>query len=142
MSTRLVTRPKISPKDAAKDPLTRLRQNARSPLMPVPFAQALSVLLTEQRRVNRSRLLRLRGAWEMAIDQIPGLNAEAAKRADVRSVGKSGEVRVTVDSPALAHELGVVYREKLLDRMRALLEGKDSISNLVIKPRHGYSRRK
>jgi hypothetical protein len=142
MTTRLVRRPQISPKDAAKDPLERLRQNARNLLMPVPFAHALSVLLTEQRRVNRSRLLRLRGAWEMAVEQIPGLSTEAANRADVRSVGKSGEVRVTVDSPALAHELGVVYREKLLDRMKALLEGKDSISNLVIKPRHGYTRRK
>jgi hypothetical protein len=133
MTTRLVRRPQISPQQASKDPLTRLRQNARTPVMPVPFAHALAVLLTEQKRVNRSRLLRLRSAWEMAIEQVRGVNVEAAKRADVRSVGKSGEVRVTVDNPAQAHELGVVYREKLLDAMRELLDGKDSISSLVIK---------
>jgi hypothetical protein len=140
MTTRLVKRSRVDPKDAAKDPLTRLRQYARKPVMPVPFAQALTVLMADQKRLNRSRLLRLRAAWEMAIDQISGLNHEAAKRAELRSVGKSGEVRVTVDSPALCHELGVVYRDQLLRRMRALLEGKDAISALVIKPRYSTNR--
>jgi hypothetical protein len=132
MTTRLVRRPKISPQQSAKDPLERLRQNTRRPVSPVPFAQALSVLLNEQKRVNRSRLQRIRAAWEMALEQTSGVS-QAAKRAEVRSIAKSGAVRVIVDSPALAHELGVVYRDALLDRMRALLQGKDSISELQVK---------
>ena len=135
MTTRLVKRPKISPQQASKEPLERLRQNTRRTVMPVPFAQALSVLLTEQRQINRSRLQRFRAAWEMALEQISGVSAEAAKRAEVRSVGKSGAVRVVVDSPALMHELGVVYRNKLLETMRALLDGKDSISDLQVQTR-------
>lgn len=136
MTTRLVKRPKISPQQASKDPLERLRQNARKPVLPVPFAQALTVLLTEQKRVNRSRLQRIRAAWEMAVEQINGLS-EAAKRAEVRNVSKTGAVHVVVDSPALAHELGVVYRNRLLELMRELLAGKDSVSELVVKPRGG-----
>jgi len=132
MTTRLVKRPKISPQQASKDPLERLRQNARTPVLPVPFAQALTVLLTEQKRVNRSRLQRIRAAWEMAVEQTPGLSA-AARRAEVRSIGKTGAVQVLVDSPALAHELGVVYRGALLACMRELLQGKDSVSELVVK---------
>ena len=100
--------------------------------MPVPFAQALSVLLTDQKRVNRSRLQRIKAAWEIALEQTPGVS-KAAKRAEVMSIAKSGAIRVTVDSPALAHELGIVYREALLERMRALLQGKDSISELLVK---------
>ncbi|MCA8916926.1 MAG: hypothetical protein KDB90_16155 [Planctomycetes bacterium] len=132
MTTRLVRRPKISPQQSAKDPLERLRQNTRRPVMPVPFAQALSVLLTDQKRVNRSRLQRIKAAWEIALEQTPGVS-KAAKRAEVMSIAKSGAIRVTVDSPALAHELGIVYREALLERMRALLQGKDSISELLVK---------
>ncbi|MCZ7604494.1 MAG: hypothetical protein M5U25_00175 [Planctomycetota bacterium] len=132
MTTRLVKRPKISPQQASKDPLERLRQNARTPVLPVPFAQALTVLLTEQKHVNRSRLQRIRAAWEMAVEQTPGLSA-AARRAEVRSIGKTGAVQVLVDSPALAHELGVVYRGALLACMRELLQGKDSVSELVVK---------
>lgn len=132
MTTRLVKRPKISPQQASKEPLERLRQNARTPVLPVPFAQALTVLLTEQKRVNRSRLQRIRAAWEMAVEQTPGLSA-AARRAEVRSIGKTGAVQVLVDSPALAHELGVVYRGALLACMRELLQGKDSVSELVVK---------
>lgn len=134
MATRLVKREKNDPRNAPADPLARLRDNARRP-MPVPFAQALTVLLTEQKRVNRSRLQRLRGAWEMAVEQVEGINAEAAKKAEIRSVGKSGGVQVTVDNPGLAHELGVVYRQPLLNKLRELLEGKDSVSDLIVKVR-------
>lgn len=101
--------------------------------MPVPFAQALTVLLTEQKRVNRSRLQRLRGAWDMAVEQVEGINGEAARRAEVRSVGKTGAVHVIVGNPGLAHELGVVYRDPLLNKLRELLEGKDSVSELTVK---------
>ena len=135
MKTRLVKRHQIDPKKAAKEPLQRLRQNARSTVMPVSMAHAMSALLTEQKRVNRSRLQRFRNAWELAVDETPGLS-EGAKAAEVRSIGKTGEVLVHVISPALAHELGVVYREALLAKLRELLHGKDSVSNLVVKT-HG-----
>ncbi|MCA8912203.1 MAG: hypothetical protein KDB82_10890 [Planctomycetes bacterium] len=135
MTTRLVKRPRIDPRKSDKDPLKRLRQNTRTPLVPVPFAQALTVLLSEQKKVNRSRLQRVRGAWEMAIQQIEGIHAAAAKQAEVRSVSKTGVVKVTVGNPGLAHELGVVYRETLLAKMRELLQGKDSVSDLVVQSR-------
>ena len=101
--------------------------------MPVPFAQALTVLMGEQKRINRSRLQRLRGAWEMAIEQVEGISLDAARQAEVRSVSKTGAMFVTVSNPGLAHELGVVYREPLLRKLRSLLEGKDSVSELTVK---------
>lgn len=139
MTTRLVKRPQISPQKSSKDPLTRLRENTRKPLAPVPFAQALTVLLGEQKRVNRSRLQRVRGAWTMAIEGVPGVHADAAKKAEAASVSKTGSLKVVVSNPGLAHELGVVYREALLAKMRELLTGKDSISSLTVQCR---SRRK
>jgi len=136
MATRLVKRTPIQPENASKDPLQRLRDNNRAaPVMPVSFAKALSVWMAEQRKINRSRLSRVRNAWEVAIDSVPGLNAEAAKRADVRSVAKTGAVIVTVDSPTLAHELGVVYRGALLKKLRELLAGRDSVSDLKVRAR-------
>jgi hypothetical protein len=135
MATRLVKRPPNDPRKAPADPLARLRANAHRP-MPVSFAQALSVHLGELKRVNRSRLQRLRNAWRLAIESVSGLNAESASRAEVRNVTRTGAVHVTVSNPALAHELGVVYREALLTRMRELLEGRDSISDLVVRVRH------
>lgn len=132
MKTRLVKRPRIDPKHAATEPLQRLRQNARAKAMPVSMAQALSVYLVDQKRVNRSRLQRLRAAWELAIEDTDGLS-EAAKTAEIRNISKTGEVLIQVGSPALAHELGVVYREVLLNKLRELLQGKDSISNLAVK---------
>lgn len=135
MANRLVRKPKTEPRRSAADPLERLRQNARRrPAMPVSMARALTALMSEQKRVNRSRLQRVRGAWQIAIDETDGVHENAAKSAEVRSVSKTGEVRVTVRNPGLAHELGVVYRKVILERMRELLQGKDSISNLVVRP--------
>lgn len=143
MTKRLVHKPRITPAKAATKPLERLRQNTRRrPAMPVSFAHALSSLMDQQKRINRSRLQRVRGAWEMALEQVEGVHADAAKSAEVRSVSKTGEVHVTVANPGLAHELGVVYRKALLDKMRELLQGKDSISDLIVKPRGGRSRRR
>ena len=139
MTTRLVKRPQISPQKSSKDRLTRLRENTRKPLSPVPFAQALTVLLSEQKRVNRSRLQRVRGAWAIAVDETQGVHTDAAKKAEVVSVSKTGSVKVVVGNPGLAHELGVVYRGALLAKMRELLTGKDSISDLSVQCR---SRRK
>jgi hypothetical protein len=136
MVTRLVRRPKTEPQSASKDPLERLRQNDRHALlMPVSFAAALNAYMGEQRRSNRSRLQRLRNAWALAIESVPGVNTHAAAKADVRAVAKTGAMIVTVDNPALAHELGVVYREPLLARLRELLKGRDSISELQVKSR-------
>lgn len=134
MATRLVKRTRTDPQHASKDPLERLRQNARAPLSPVSFAAAVNAYMLEQRRNNRSRLQRLRNAWELAVGQIPAISQAAAK-ADVRAVAKTGAMVVTVDNPALAHELGVVYRSVLLAKLRELLHGRDSISELTVKAR-------
>jgi hypothetical protein len=104
-------------------------------MMPVSFAAALNAYMGEQRRNNRSRLQRLRNAWLLAIEAVPGVNTHASAKADVRAVAKTGAMIVTVDNPALAHELGVVYREPLLARLRELLKGRDSISELQVKSR-------
>lgn len=137
MATRLVKRTRIAPQDASKDPLERLRQNTRTPLMPVSFAAALTVYMGEQKRNNRSRLQRIRNAWLMAIEQVPGVNAQAAAAAEVRNVAKTGAVHATLDNPSLAHELGVVYKQALFDKMRELLHGRDTISELMIHSRGG-----
>ncbi|MBZ0137153.1 MAG: hypothetical protein K8I27_12365 [Planctomycetes bacterium] len=143
MATRLVKRPKIDPRNASADPLTRLREGVRKPVMPVSFAQALNVLLVDQKRVNRSRLQRLREAWEMAVDQVDGISKEAAKKAEISSVNKTGAVLVNVSNPGLAHELGVVYREPLLSKLRELLHGKDAVSDLTVRvKRRAYRARK
>ncbi len=134
MVTRLVRRSRTDPQTVSKDPLERLRQNSRAPAMPVSFAAALNVFLGEQRRNNRSRLQRVRNAWALAVEEVPGISPSAAD-ADVRAVARTGAVVVTVDNPALAHELGVVYREPLLAKMRELLKGRDSISELQVKTR-------
>jgi hypothetical protein len=135
MGNRLVKRTRVAPQTASKEPLERLRQNVRAPLLPVSFAAALSAYIGEQRRNNRSRLQRVRNAWLLAIESVPGVNATAAAQADVRAVAKTGAIHVTVDNPALAHELGVVYRNALLERLRELLKGRDSVSGLTIKSR-------
>lgn len=135
MTARLVRRPKIDPRNAPKDPLERLRSNMRrAPEMPVSFAHALNAFLADRKKLNRSRLQRVQAAWTLAVDGVPGLS-EAARRAEVRSVSKTGEVHVTVQGGALAHELGVVYREIILKSLRELLQGKDSVSGLVVKHR-------
>jgi hypothetical protein len=134
MANRLVQRTRQDPQKAPKDLLQRLRDNNRgAPLMPVPFAQGLRAWMAEHRKNNRSRLSRVRNAWEIAIEQVPGLNAEAAARASVRSVSRTGAIVVTVDNPSLAHELGVVYRGALLQKMRELLSGKDSVADLKVR---------
>jgi hypothetical protein len=133
MGNRLVKRARIDPQTASKEPLERLRQNTRTPLSPVSFAAALSAYIGEQRRNNRSRLQRVRNAWALAVESVPGVNAEPAAQADVRAVAKTGAIQVTVDNPALAHELGVVYRSALLERLRELLKGRDSVSGLTVK---------
>jgi hypothetical protein len=135
MTTRLVKRPRIDPRKSNPDPLKRLRQNKRTPLSPVPFAQALTALLAQQKRVSRSRLQRVRSAWALAVEQVAGVHSDAAKKAVIRSMSKTGVVKVTVNNPGLAHELGVVYREALLNKLRELLQGKDSISDLTVQSR-------
>lgn len=131
MTTRLVKRPKIDPQNAAKDPLARLRQNVRTPVMPVSFAAAMAAFSAEHRRNNRSRGNRLRDAWELAVSQVAGV-PRAAKDADVRA--RDGKVTVTVDNPALAHELGVVYRAALLAKMKEI-DNRDTIIALTVKAR-------
>lgn len=141
MGKRLVKRLRVTPKNAAVDPLERARENnpARRS-QPVSFAHALNALMVEQKRVNRSRLQRLRAAWEMAVDNVRGLSS-AAKRAEIRSLAKTGEVQITVAGASLQHEVGVVYKQALLKQMRELLEGKDSISGLKVKTKRGGRRR-
>lgn len=104
--------------------------------MPVSFACALSALMKDRSSVNRSRRVRVQRAWEMALREVSGLTANLARHTQVVSTS-GGLVRIAVDSPALAHELGVVYKAKLLARMQALLAGKDTITGLAIRARGG-----
>lgn len=137
MAARLVKRKRTKPQDAATDPLERARENnpARRS-QPVSFAHAMNALMIEQRKVNRSRLQRLRAAWEMAVEGVKGLSP-AAKYAEVRSLAKSGEVQVTVYNPSIAHEVGVVYKAAILKQLREILTGKDSVSGIKVKTKRG-----
>jgi hypothetical protein len=76
----------------------------------------------------------------MVIEGIPGLSNRAMS-AEIRSLAKSGEVQVTVNNPSLAHEIGVVYKSEILEQLRELLEGKDSIAGLKVKTKRGGRRR-
>jgi hypothetical protein len=137
MATRLVKRARVTPKKSASEPLERLRENApRRRSAPVSFACALSALMKERTRVNRSRRTRVQRAWEMALLDVSGLAEDSARHTQVWGA-KGGVVNVAVDSPALAHELGVVYKAQLLAAMQALLDGKDTITGLIIRPRGG-----
>lgn len=133
MATRLVKRTRKTPAEAAKEPLQRLRENyPRRSTQPVSMAAAVAAFLDEYRKLNKSRRTRLQGALELALAEIPGLEV-AAGQVQVGSVGKDGVVHVTVASGALAHELGVVYKRELLEKMRALLQGKDSLAGITVK---------
>ncbi|MDC1142962.1 hypothetical protein OAU50_07715 [Planctomycetota bacterium] len=141
MATRLVKRVRVKTQDAATDALERAQENnpARRS-QPVSFAHGLSVLMAEQKRVNRSRLHRLRRAWAIAVDEISGLSGRALN-AEVRSIAKTGEVQVTVGNPSLAHEIGVVFKSEILRHLRELLTGKDSIAGLKVNLKRGGRRR-
>jgi hypothetical protein len=133
MATRLVKRTRKTPAEAAKEPLQRLRENyPRRSTQPVSMAAAVTAYLAEFRKLSKSRRTRLQGALELALADIPGLEI-APGHVHVGSVGKDGMVHITVDSPTLAHELGVVYKRELLDNMRQLLQGKDSLAGITVK---------
>ncbi|MBE7490706.1 MAG: hypothetical protein HS108_02920 [Planctomycetes bacterium] len=133
MANRLVKRAPKAPLVAPKDPLQRARDNyPRRVAMPVSMAQAMSVFLDEARKLNKSRRARIQGALEIALAEIPGL-AGVRDRIKVGGVDKGGTVQLVVDGPTLAHELGVVYKAALLDKLRRLLQGKDSLAGITVK---------
>ena len=134
MPTRLVSRARKSPGKPAKNELDRLRQ-FRQPaiVMPATFAQGLAALNEEERKVNKSSRARLIGAWTMALEEIFGERAaEMLAHTEVRG-SFGGSLRVTCDSPALAHELGKVKRQSLLEKLRALLAGKETLVGLDVR---------
>lgn len=100
--------------------------------MPVSFAEALTAYCAEQKRDNRSRRHRVNRAWLETLDSVLGeASREYGGRTQVQSVA-GGVVKVGVDSPALMHELGVVKRRALLERLRQLLKGQESIVDLAV----------
>jgi hypothetical protein len=133
MASRLVKRVRKAPSETSKDPLQRARDNYnRRVALPVSMAHAMSAFLDEARKVNKSRRARLQGALELALAELPGLQ-DVGDRAHIASIGKDGTVHIAVDSPTLAHELGVVYKLALLNKLRDLLHGKDSLSGITVK---------
>ena len=132
MPTRLVKRGRPEPGKAATDPLDRLRENAprRVPL-PVSMAEAMSAVMAERRKLNRSKRTRVARAFYIALEE---LGLKAPQGTEVYAV-KDGTVRIGTTSPAVAHQLGVVYRAELLKGMQRLLEGKDTLLRLAVKPK-------
>ena len=101
--------------------------------MPVSFATALGAYNTEQKRDNKSRRHRVNRAWAEALMSVMGENGRGyAGRCQVQSVA-AGVVKVGVDNSSLAHELGVVYRRALLERLRELLKGEESLLDLSVR---------
>lgn len=133
MANRLVRRSYKTPVQASKDPLERLRENyPRRASQPVSMAQAVSAFLGEFRKLNKSRRARIQGALELALGDLPDVGGDAT-HARVDNISKDGVVHVTVEGSTLAHEIGVVYKAALLQKMRALLQGKDSLAGIVVK---------
>ncbi|MBX3473971.1 MAG: hypothetical protein KF754_06270 [Planctomycetes bacterium] len=133
MANRLVKRTRKTPLETSKDPLQRARDNyPRRVSMPVSMAHAMNAFLEESRKVNKSRRARLQGALELALLEIPGLQG-VGSRAQVANISKDGTVNVVVDSPTLAHELGVVYKAALLNKLRELLKDKDSLAGITVR---------
>lgn len=133
MATRLVKRARKAPAETSKDPLQRARDNyPRRVSLPVSMAQAMNALLDETRKLNKSRRARLQGALSIALGDIPGLEA-VGDRAQIVNVDKTGVVHIAVNGSTLAHELGVVYKSALLNKLRELLHGKDSLAGIVVK---------
>lgn len=134
MPTRLVSRARKSPAKPAKNELDRLRQ-FRPPavVMPVTFAQGMAALNEEERKVNKSSRARLQGAWKMALEEVFGERAaEMLAHTEVRG-SFGGSLRVSCDSPALAHELGKVKKQTLLARLREYLAGKETLVGLDVR---------
>lgn len=133
MANRLVKRTRKTPLETSKDPLQRARDNyPRRVSMPVSMAHAMNAFLEESRKVNKSRRARLQGALELALLEIPGLQG-VGSRAQVANISKDGTVNIVVDSPTLAHELGVVYKAALLNKLRELLKDKDSLAGITVR---------
>lgn len=133
MANRLVKRTRKTPLETSKDPLQRARDNyPRRVSMPVSMAHAMNAFLEESRKVNKSRRARLQGALELALLEIPGLQG-VGNRAQVANISKDGTVNIVVDSPTLAHELGVVYKAALLNKLRELLKDKDSLAGITVR---------
>lgn len=101
--------------------------------MPVTFAQGLSALNDEQRKLNKSRRTRLAQAWEMALEDIFSERAaEIASHCEVRG-SFGGSLRISTDSPAMAHELGKVKRQALLEKLRELLTNTETLVGLEVR---------
>ncbi len=134
MPTRLVSRARKSPAKPAKNELDRLRQFRPSAIsMPVTFAQGMAALNEEERKVNKSSRARLLGAWTLALEHVyQERAAELLAHTEVRG-SFGGSLRVTCDSPALAHELGKVKKQSLLAKLRELLAGKETLVGLEVR---------
>ena len=134
MPTRLVSRARKSPAKPAKNELDRLRQFRQPAVaMPVTFAQGMAALNDEERKVNKSSRARMLGAWKMALEDMFGERAsEMLAHTDVRG-NFGGSLRVTCDSPAMAHELGKVKKQTLLAKLREFLAGKETLLGLEVK---------
>lgn len=133
MATRLVKRARKAPAETSKDPLQRARDNyPRRVSLPVSMAHAMNALLDETRKLNKSRRARLQGALAIALGDIPGLE-NVGEAAQIVNVDKSGVVHIAVSGSTLAHELGVVYKTALLNKLRELLHGNDSLAGIVVK---------
>ncbi|MCC6573124.1 MAG: hypothetical protein IT462_04970 [Planctomycetes bacterium] len=134
MARRLVSKRRQTANATAQDPLLRLRQMRPVAVrLPVSFAEALTAYTAEQRRDNRSRRHRVNRAWIEALDSVLGAyGRDYGGRSQVQTVA-NGLVKVGVDSPALAHELGVVNRRALLERLQELLKGLETIVDLTVR---------
>jgi hypothetical protein len=134
MTSRLVSRARKPRQITAKSELERLRQ-LRTPavVLPATFAQGLAALNEEERHFNKSRKARLARAWSEALELLFGERAsEIAAHCVVRG-SFGGKLRVSTDSPALAHELGRVRQQDLLARLRELLTQKETLLGLEVR---------
>ncbi len=133
MRKRLVSKSGKSVRQTSGELEQLRRWRPVSQAAPVTFAQGLAALNDLQRRMNKSSRARLAAAWSLALVELFGERAqELLAHCEVRG-SFGGSLRVSTDSPALAHELGRVKKQQLLDHLRALLAGKESLAGLEVK---------
>lgn len=133
MQERLVQRKSYRDSDRKADPLDQARANKPGMSMPVPFAAALSAYLKHTKKQAKSKRATVETAWRYAVESVDGLQGIVDKT-HVRSVTKTGALVVLVNGSSLAHQLGVVYRNRLLKCIREMLDGRYTIASLVVKP--------
>jgi|GEM_PF-6321565 len=109
------------------DYLNELRQrNPGRVVLPTRVNAWLGRLKTQRTFKPPTRVDRAKHAWAAVIGE------DLAHVSEVKSF-THGDLRVTVSSQALVHELGKFRHDELVSSMNEKLEGKDHVARIVVR---------